>query len=149
MDAVPKNIICRWVHYAHYSFLRQALYWIHRDPYRHGHGPSSWIPLLTRRLTTMESLQRRIRRVLTRYDYDKAELAMDYTEGLHGVFPKSVHAVFAPYEFEGKTFMGIKDYDLYLTQIYGDYMTIPKTDQQRQHNFHILDLEHPYRSYKG
>ena len=45
--------------------------------------------------------------------------------------------------------LGIKDYDRYLTQIYGDYMKIPKGDQQRQHNFHILDLEHPYREYKG
>ena len=149
LDAVPSNIVRRKLHQTHYALLRQALYWIHRDPYRHGHGPSSWIPLLTRKLTTMESLQAKIRKVLTKYDYDSAELVNDYTEGPHGVMPKTIHAVFAPYVFEGKTLMGIKDYDRYLTQIYGDYMKIPKGDQQRQHNFHILDLEHPYREYKG
>ena len=149
LDAVPSNIVRRWMHFARYGFLRQALYWIHRDPYRHGHGPSSWVPLLTRKLTTMESLQRKIRKLLTKYDYDTAEWVTDYTEGLHGVMPKSIHGVFAPYQFEGKTFMGIKDYRYYLTQIYGDYMQIPKGDKQRQHNFHILDLEHPYSEYKN
>ena len=149
LDAVPSNILIRKWHQARYAFLRQALYWIHRDPYRHGHGPSSWIPLLTRKLTTMESLQKKIRRLLTRYDYDQADLVNDYTEGPHGVMPKSIHGVFAPYEFEGKTFMGIKDYDTYLTQIYGDYMKIPDGEHQRQHNFHILDLNLPYREYRG
>ena len=30
-------------------------------------------------------------------------------------------------------------------QKYGDYMTIPPGPKQRQHNFHLLDLEKPYR----
>ena len=148
LDAVPTNIVRRKLHQAHYALLRQALYWIHRDPYRHGHGPRSWIPLLTRKLTTMESLQAKIRKVLTKYDYDSAELVNDYTEGPHGVMPKTIHAVFAPYVFEGKTLMGIKDYDRYLTQIYGDYMKIPDGEHQKQHNFHILDLDLPYREYR-
>lgn len=45
--------------------------------------------------------------------------------------------------------MGIKDYQHYLTQIYGDYMKIPDGNHQRQHNFHVLDLEHPYKEYKN
>ncbi len=148
VDAVPSNPIKKWFHIQHYRFLRQQLYWIHRNPYRHGHGPSSWIFLLTRKLTTMESIQRKIRRVLTKYDYETTELVADYTDGLKGVFPKRVEGEYAPYEFEGKTVMGVRDYDLYLTQIYGDYMTIPDGDHQRQHNFHIMDLEKPYREYR-
>lgn len=149
LDAVPSSIIKRKLHFARYSFLRQALYWIHRDPYRHGHGPSSWVPLLTRKLTTMESLQRKIRKLLNKYDYETTQLVADYTDGLKGVMPKSVEGVYAPCVFEGKTLMGIKDCDTYLTQIYGDYMKIPDGEHQRQHNFHILDLNLPYREYKG
>ena len=55
----------------------------------------------------------------------------------------------ALYQFEDRQFYGPKDYDKVLTLHYGDYMKIPKGDQQRQHNFHILDLEHPYREYNG
>jgi len=147
LDAVPVNRLVRLVHCGRYRLLYQALYWIHRDPYKHGHGISSWIPLLTRRLTTMGNLQQKIRQLLTKFDYDSATLVNDYSEGMHGIMPKSVHATFAPIQFEGTTLMGIKDYDRYLTQIYGDYMKIPNGDHQRQHNFHILDLEHPYRDY--
>lgn len=148
LDAVPAGWLPRHWQFWCYGLLSQALYWIHRDPYRHGHGPSSWIPLLTRRLTTMGNIQRRIRQLLLKYDYATAKLVNDYSEGLHGVMPKEIHAAFAPYNFEGKTFMGIKNYQYYLTQIYGDYMKIPDGDHQRQHNFHILDLEHPYKDYK-
>ena len=148
LDAVPSAPLARRMHLWRYGLLRQALYWIHRDPYKHGHGPSSWIPLLTRKLTTMERLQQKIRRLLTKYDYDSCTLVADYTDGLEGVMPKEVEGVYAPYGFEGKTFMGVKDYDYYLTQMYGDYMKIPDGDHQRQHNFHILDLDHSYKDYQ-
>ena len=39
-------------------------------------------------------------------------------------------------------------YDAYLSQKYGDYMTIPKQSGQRQHNFHYLDLNKPYRNFE-
>ena len=148
LDAVPEGWLSRHLQFWRYGLLAQALYWIHRDPYRHGRGPSSWVPLLTRRLTSMDSLQRKIRKLLLKYDYASATLVNDYSEGLHGVMPKAVHATFAPYQFEGKTLMGIKDSDRYLTQIYGDYMKIPDGDHQRQHNFHVLDLSLHYREYQ-
>lgn len=149
LDGVPTGWWSRHVQFWHYGLLTRALYWIHRDPYRHGHGVSSWVPLLTRRITTMGQLQRKIRRLLMKYDYETASLVNDYSEGLHGVMAKETHATFAPYSFEGKTLMGIKDYQHYLTQIYGDYMKIPDGNHQRQHNFHVLDLEHPYKVYKN
>ena len=147
LDAVPTGWWARHRQFWVYGLLTRALYWIHRDPYRHGHGPSSWIPLLTRRLTTMENIQKKIRRLLLRYDYESATLVNDYSEGLHGVMPKEIHASFAPIQFEGKSFMGIKDTDYYLKQIYGDYMKLPDKEHQRQHNFHYLDLDHSYKDY--
>ena len=45
--------------------------------------------------------------------------------------------------------MGVEQYDRYLSQKYGDYMTIPPHQQQRQHNFHYLNLDLPYREYKS
>ena len=43
---------------------------------------------------------------------------------------------FVPIEFEGHTFSAIKDYDGYLSSIYGDYMKLPPKEKQvPHHNF--------------
>lgn len=148
-DAWPDGKAARWWQATQYAWLKQCLYLIHRDPYRHGHGPSSWAPLLVRKLYTMQGLQRRIRKVLTKYDYAKAHYASSYTDGLKGVLPKRITDGYSPYEFEGEQMMGISNYDEYLTHQYGDYMKIPPEEKRIQHNFHYLDLDHPYRDYKG
>jgi lipopolysaccharide cholinephosphotransferase len=148
-DAYPAGWLARRRQCVEYEFLKQCLYLVHRDPYRHGRGPACWIPLLVRKLYTMAGLQRRIRRVLTRYDYASATLASSYTDGWKKVLPKTVTDVYAPFEFEGHTVSGIADYDTYLRRMYGDYMTIPPVEKRVQHNFDYLDLDHPYRDYRG
>ena len=94
-------------------------------------------------------MQGKIRHILSKYDYDRSRLVADYDDGSKGIMPKSILGNPSPFTFEGKTVMGVEDYDTYLTNKYGDYMTIPKHSDQRQHNFHYLDLEHSYKDYKG
>lgn len=50
-------------------------------------------------------------------------------------------------EFEKKQFSCIKDYDTYLTAMYGDYMTIPPKEQQITHIVGIIDCNKPYTYY--
>lgn len=45
--------------------------------------------------------------------------------------------------------MGYEHPHTYLSRKYGDYMIVPPGDHRRQHNFHYLDLDHPYRNFKG
>lgn len=147
-DAYPDNVVKRRWQRIQYHFLKQCLYLVHRDPFRHGRGPSSWIPRLVRKVFTMSELQRRIRNVLTRYDYDSANLAASYTDGYSKILPKTITDVYGPFEFEGHTVQGIVNYDPYLKCMYGDYMTLPPVEDRWQHNFDYLDLDHPYRDYK-
>jgi lipopolysaccharide cholinephosphotransferase len=74
-------------------------------------------------------------------------LVADYDDGSKGVMPKAVLGEPTPYEFEGMHPLGVEQYHQYLSNKYGDYMTIPDGDHQRQHNFHYLDLEKPYKTY--
>lgn len=148
-DAYPDNRLLRRLQCMRYHWLKQCLYLVHRDPYRHGHGPSSWAPLAVRKIYTMDGIQKRIRRVLTRYDYDTRSLACSYTDGFGKILPKTITDDYCEYDFEGHRFMGIRDYDPYLKCMYGpDYMTPPPENRRFQHCFDYLDLEHPYRDYK-
>lgn len=96
----------------------------------------------------MGKIQKSIRKILLKYDYDKSLWAGDYTDGLRGIMSKKVNNTYTSYLFEGKVIQGFKYYDDYLTQIYGNYMQMPKGDHQRQHNFYYLNLDEPYSIYK-
>ena len=85
--------------------------------------------------------------MMTTYDFDKSSLVCDYDDGMRGIMPKAELGAPTPVSFEGETVWGVQDYDAYLTRKYGDYMVIPKQSGQRQHNFHYLDLDKPYREY--
>lgn len=148
LDGVPNNKLAQRCHFIKYQFYKQVLYLIYRDPYKHGKGPSSWMPLLCRKLFTPQGVQQTLRNMMRKYDYDASNFVVDHDDGLKGVMPKSVIGTPTPITFEGETVWGIEQYDYYLTHKYGDYMTPPKQEGQRQHNFHYLDLNKPYREYK-
>ena len=146
LDGMPQSKIRQRLHFIRYQWLKKALYFVHRDPYRHGHGPSSWLPLLCRKIYTMQELQEKLRDMQRKYDYDASDLIVDHDDGLKGVMPKILLGNPTEVLFEGKTVMGVAEADKYLKQKYGDYMTIPDGDHQRQHNFHLLDLTKGYKN---
>lgn len=148
LDGVPTGRMAQRMHFAKYEFYKRVLYLIHRDPYKHGKGPSSWIPLLCRKFFTLTEVQKSIREVMTKYDFDKSDLICDYDDGMKGIMPKKILGVPTPVLFENEEVWGVQEYDTYLSQKYGDYMTIPKQSGQRQHNFHYLDLNKPYRDFE-
>ena len=78
----------------------------------------------------------------------ESDLICDYDDGMKGIMPKKILGVPTPVLFENEEVWGIQEYDTYLSQKYGDYMTIPKQSGQRQHNFHYLDLNKPYRDFE-
>lgn len=147
LDGVPANNLARRWHFIKYQFYKKVLYFIYRDPYRHGHGPSSWIPLLCRKLFTLKGVQQKMRAMMTSNDFDKSEFIVDHDDGLKGVMKKGILGTPTPIQFEEKSVMGAEHPHEYLQQKYGEYMIIPPGPKQRQHNFHYLDLEMPYREY--
>ncbi len=53
--------------------------------------------------------------------------------GIKDIFKKSDLLVSDLYVFEDAAFKGYKNYDLFLSQIYGDYMTLPPESKRRTH----------------
>lgn len=147
IDGCPDNPLRRKLHFARYEYYKRVLYLLYRDPYKHGRGPSSWLPLLCRRIYSLKGVQLKISRLLHRYDYDGCNLAADYDDGSKGAMDKLIIGTPSPYVFEGIEVKGVEDYDTYLSNKYGDYMTVPGQEKQRQHNFHVIDMEHPYREF--
>ena len=149
IDGVPRSSLARRWAVTRYKLVDKLLYFLHRDPYKHGHGPSSWPILFIQRLFTHEWARRQMRAANTQYDYNTSEYVLDYDDGIHGILPKRVLGKPTAYDFEGHIVMGVEHADEYLRIKYGnDYMVVPPHDNQRQHNFFYLDYDLPYKQYQ-
>lgn len=149
IDGAPSSLWRRKLWNAKYQFLRKMLYFSFRDPYRHGHGPSSWVPLLTRKIMPMAGWQRAVKRCMLEYRYEDSELvSFNHNDGLGAMISKrDVLGDPTPVRFEDKEVWGLKDNHAYLSSLFGDYMTPPPADKIHQHAFYYMDLEHPYASF--
>ncbi len=149
IDGVPQGRLRRWLHFARYEYYKRVLYLMVRDPYKHGHGPDSWVPLLCRRAYRLGEVQQKVARLLRKYDFDRSSLVADYDDGRRGAMPKTILGTPRPCIFEGEEVAGVEQFHTYLTRKYGDYMTVPPPEKQRQHNFHYVDLEHSYHENRS
>ena len=68
--------------------------------------------------------------------------------GKREILPASLLAETCDVEFEGLYFKGPKEYDKYLTRIYGDYMKLPPVEKRVSHHYcEVIDLDKPYTEY--
>ena len=150
MDGAPSNKMDQLIYQFWYKKLRKLMFYRVRDPYRHGHGPSSWVPLLVQKTLKMETLQRWMKRHMMRYDFETSPIvAVNHNDGLKSMVSRTeVLGDPTPILFEGKSAMGMKDNDAYLKQLFGNYMQLPPEEKRRTHNFFYLKLDQPYREYK-
>jgi len=147
IDGMTTNPLMQRLHFAQYSFYKKVIYLLCRDPYKHGHGPSSWLPLLCRKLFTLEDIQKKLLTLQRKYSDKDRELTVDHDFGIRGIMSQSIYGTPTEILFEEHRLMGMEHNDEYLSKIYGDYMTIPPGPKQKQHNFHYLDYHLPYKEY--
>lgn len=73
---------------------------------------------------------------LKKYPCEDSDIWVNFMGGykLKEMFPKSVFGDGNDlYDFEGMKLVGVKDYDTYLTGLYGDYMTPPPVEERTGH----------------
>lgn len=66
------------------------------------------------------------------------------------IMPRSYYGEPALYQFENIKVYGVRDYDRYLTHLYGDWRKLPPVDQR--HTAHLqlsVDLDHSYLERKN
>ncbi len=147
LDGMPDSKISQWWHFFRYQYYKRINYFVYRDPYKHGHGLACVLPLLIQKVYSKENIRHRLRKLQTKYDFDKSHLIVDHDDGLKGILPKDVIGTPTPILFENIELLGVEHPDKYLSQKYGDYRTIPPHDDQHQHNFFYLDLDKPYSDF--
>lgn len=86
---------------------------------------------VTRRLAV-----RKMNELARKYEFGKTEWAGCHNYGyVSEHVPTHVYENFCELEFEGKKFMAVADYDLLLTNTYGNYMQPPPPKKQRSRHY--------------
>lgn len=147
LDGMTDKPLARRRHFARYQFYRRALYLIYRDPYRHGRGPSSWMPLLVRRLFTRRGLHDKIQEIIREYPYGSSPAMVEHNGVERGVNPMEWVEPDREIPFEDMSAKTLAQPEKYLENLYGDWQTLPPPEKRHWHHFYHLDLNHPYRSY--
>jgi len=147
IDGVSASKWRRKVRFRLYRTLNRLTYLRNRDPYKRGHGASSWLPRLLQATVSNLTLHRWMRWLQTAHSYETSTLVADYDSGERGVMPKAVLGQPTPVTFEGHEVLGVEHPADYLTHLYGDYMQLPPEEKRRVHGFDYVDLEHSYHDY--
>ncbi len=148
LDGMTDNVWQQRIHFVRYEFYKQVLYLVCRDPYKHGRGVSSWIPLFCRKVFKLDEVQRTMRKLQRQYDFYDSPCIADHDFGVRGVLRKEIYGAGKKVDFEGHEVIGPDMTDEYLSIIYGsDYMVPPPAHKIKQHLFHYLDLNKPYRVF--
>lgn len=81
-----------------------------------------------------------LQQFMQQYNHKKTSyigyVAWNYEEPIKEKFPKEIFEEYSDYLFEGKYYRGIKSYDIYLSQLYGDYMKIPPYNERDNHEYY-------------
>jgi lipopolysaccharide cholinephosphotransferase len=71
------------------------------------------------------------------------------SDGTYGLTKETLNADWVEqlvmYDFEGHSYPGIRDYDAYLTYLYGDYRAVPPEDQRDHHERLEVDFGRYFR----
>ena len=116
LDNIINNKLSQYCYTLRYSLYKKIAYLLSRNPYKHGHGPSCWIPLLCQRLFTLQGIMQRLLKLQTAYDGRETTLVIDHDFGMRGIMRKDIFSELSEVEFEGNTFKGIGQHDTYLHQ---------------------------------
>ncbi|MCR4853786.1 MAG: LicD family protein, partial [Prevotella sp.] len=89
-DGVAPQKWRRTVRFSLFRALKRWIYLRNRDPYKRGHGYTSWLPRILQATVSNEKLQRMLKRLQTKRDYATSPLVADFDSGERSVMPREV-----------------------------------------------------------
>lgn len=151
LDGMPNNIVLSKIHQLHLLSLRALVNLSCFDDVVKINKKNRnliekiiiWFAIHTnigKRLDTKKWLDR-IDRTLKKCPASKSNTYVNFMGAykFKSIISKEVYAEGAEYEFEGLKLNAPKYYDKYLTQIYGEYMKMPKDSEKNVHGSEVLE----------
>lgn len=134
-DNVPDNKLIRPFHLFRCYCIRKGLYSEAGKVDAPNAFLRTWYKLVNK--IPREHWIKAIDKLAARTNKHKTELirhiTYPYRKACRYGLPRECFDDYIEVDFEGYKFMGFKKYDLYLTTLYGDYMTLPPVSERKTH----------------
>lgn len=146
LDGVPRTSIIKELHYRRVKLLKMLMSMSTADTTKPRPLHKKLIIALVKWLMSEPSVRRAVHELLDnairQYEFDSSEEVCTYlgAYGKKGIFPKTWIGEGATLVFEGLSLSVFRQYDKYLSQIYGDYLELPPVEQRKS--------PHQYRAFR-
>lgn len=158
VDGVPDNAILREIHRIklrvlndifHMSIIKYGNTYTNKEKKKRGEKRewykkiAFWLgtKLPMEKILKYEFWEKKAEKTAAKYSFYKSKKAgtLFSAHGKKSIFPVEWYGKGTKYQFEDIEVIGADNYDAWLTQLYGDYMTLPDEKHRVSHNFEIIN----------
>ena len=150
LDGMPENKILLSMHKVHLLWRKVMIGWANYEDVQDSKPNRPWYEkvlifigrtLKPGRFMNLQKQYKKLEDALMRYPASNSKVYMNFN-GIYrfnSIMSKEYYyAEGAQYEFEGELFNAPKNYDAYLTRIYGEYMKLPPIEKRNTHSTEII-----------
>lgn len=147
LDNVPDNPIKRKLHFMRLNYYYKLLYYSIRDTKKRNSTLKNSFYSFMQKFLDRKKILSQIHSHITKYNGQNTKHCSDSFYSSSKFVAHEVIGTPIRYEFEGLQLCGVENADRYLSEKYGDYMTLPPESQRRQHRIDFLDLNQSYKDF--
>jgi len=147
LDGYPSSSLRAKLHKAHFTCWLVIRNLLEMDPNKK-RFPIKQLPILfSQRIFKMPYILKKITSILLKHPSEDSSLLADYTDAHWTLSRKQVYKKEdllggGTVLFEGHSFKSVKDPNMILTIVYGDYMKMPPPEERRgHHRYHLRILK--------
>lgn len=147
LDNVPDGAFARKVHFSRLGALHRLLYIASRSPKKDNKRHKALYYKFMQRIIKQPNILRAIDRVIRLHN---SKATLHCSDSFYGSEDFVAHKTLGEpktYTFEGVELLGVENAERYLSDKYGDYMTLPPESARRQHSVDFIDFDLPFEQF--
>lgn len=141
LDGTPNNQKLRKIYMKRINLLKKTAYMAYYDKFETNTRllkPIKYMWFKVSKLFGPVRIAKHMEKIVKKHQVEHSKYIGNVLSGeIKELVPAALYKEDQLYDFEGEKYNGVKDYDAYLTAMYGNYMKLPSKEKQVTHHRYI------------